>query len=200
VDTRQLIINISRDLFSRYGYEGVSIRMITDKAKVNLGAITYHFGGKENLYTAVIQDAVKDVAKRIFEISEMSGTPDERLLVYVEDFMYMALKQRNKIRLILREMSNEEPRALKAMEPFIKVNFRNVNAIIEDGIKEGIFHVSDSTFSAYHIISLCTHAVTVHMVLMYLKPKEIKADDMYRKLAHETALFAVSGLKQIKKG
>ncbi len=49
-DTRTALILAGGELFAKQGFEGVSTRMIAEKAGVNLGAIHYHFGSKENLY------------------------------------------------------------------------------------------------------------------------------------------------------
>jgi AcrR family transcriptional regulator len=49
-DTRTALILAAGELFAKQGFEGVSTRMIAEKAGVNLGAIHYHFGSKENLY------------------------------------------------------------------------------------------------------------------------------------------------------
>jgi len=36
--------------FGELGYDGVGMRQLAEEAKVNLGAATYHFGSKEQLY------------------------------------------------------------------------------------------------------------------------------------------------------
>lgn len=48
--TRQLLLITAGQLFAQYGYDGVSTRMITDKAELKLSSIHYHFGSKEKLY------------------------------------------------------------------------------------------------------------------------------------------------------
>jgi AcrR family transcriptional regulator len=53
--TRTALLAAARDLFARDGYDGTSIRAITARAGANLGAVTYHFGSKERLYTAVLE-------------------------------------------------------------------------------------------------------------------------------------------------
>ena len=49
-DTRELLLVSAGELFADLGYDGVSTRMIADKAGVKLSAIHYHFGTKDNLY------------------------------------------------------------------------------------------------------------------------------------------------------
>jgi AcrR family transcriptional regulator len=60
-DTRERILDVSEELFGEEGLERVSIRDITDKAGVNLAAINYHFGTKEDLIAAVFERRVVPV-------------------------------------------------------------------------------------------------------------------------------------------
>lgn len=57
--TRRALISAGVTAFAEHGFEAASVRDITADAEVNQGAITYHFGGKEGLYRAVLQ-AVRD--------------------------------------------------------------------------------------------------------------------------------------------
>ncbi len=47
-------------LFAERNYADVSTRALTRAAAVNLSAITYHFGGKEGLYRAVIASMLRE--------------------------------------------------------------------------------------------------------------------------------------------
>ncbi len=55
--TRRALLNAALVVFAEHGYEAASVRDITGRAKVNQGAITYHFGGKEGLYRDVLRTA-----------------------------------------------------------------------------------------------------------------------------------------------
>ena len=47
--TRSRILNAAEGLFADRGFSGTSVRMITSRAKVNLAAMHYHFGSKDQL-------------------------------------------------------------------------------------------------------------------------------------------------------
>lgn len=56
--TRQRLIEAGVRLFGLHGFEATSTRALAAEAGVNLGAIPYHFGGKEGLYHAVARHIV----------------------------------------------------------------------------------------------------------------------------------------------
>jgi AcrR family transcriptional regulator len=76
--THDRILDAAEFLFADHGVAGTSVRAITDQAQVNVAAVNYHFGSKENLVRAVIArrlsgleaarsaalDAVDELAKR----------------------------------------------------------------------------------------------------------------------------------------
>jgi AcrR family transcriptional regulator len=56
--TRHALIEAATAVFAEKGYEGGSVRLITQKAKANQAAINYHFGDKEGLYREVLRAAL----------------------------------------------------------------------------------------------------------------------------------------------
>lgn len=53
-DTKQRIMDAAEKLFGENGYASTSLRHIISEAQVNLAAIHYHFGSKQNLLDQVI--------------------------------------------------------------------------------------------------------------------------------------------------
>jgi AcrR family transcriptional regulator len=52
--TKERILEAAEALFMAHGYEATSLRAITAAAEVNLAAVNYHFGSKEELFEAVL--------------------------------------------------------------------------------------------------------------------------------------------------
>ena len=61
LDARERLLDAAVGLFAERGFDGVSTRELVGRAKVNLSAITYHFGGKEALYRAVFERIIDDM-------------------------------------------------------------------------------------------------------------------------------------------
>ena len=52
--TKDRILDAAEALFMEHGFEATSLRSITALASVNLAAVNYHFGSKEELFQAVL--------------------------------------------------------------------------------------------------------------------------------------------------
>lgn len=53
-DTKSRILDAAEHLFMEHGFEATSLRSLTAAAGVNLAAVNYHFGSKEELFQAVL--------------------------------------------------------------------------------------------------------------------------------------------------
>jgi TetR/AcrR family transcriptional regulator len=54
VATREALLAAGAELFADRGYDGVPVAAIAARARVNKAMISYHFGGKRNLYVAIV--------------------------------------------------------------------------------------------------------------------------------------------------
>ena len=61
IDTKEQILNTAERLFAEHGFAGTSLRGVVREAKVNIAAIHYHFGSKEELFIAVVQRVAKPI-------------------------------------------------------------------------------------------------------------------------------------------
>ncbi|PZQ14000.1 MAG: TetR/AcrR family transcriptional regulator [Rhodanobacter denitrificans] len=66
--TRQRILGAAEELFARHGFAGASLRQVTASAKVNLAAVNYHFGSKENLIEEVFRRRLDELNARRTEL------------------------------------------------------------------------------------------------------------------------------------
>lgn len=58
----------AEEAFAEHGLEGVSMRQLTSKAGVNLAAISYHFGTKEAVVSAIFDRRVGPIISRRLEL------------------------------------------------------------------------------------------------------------------------------------
>lgn len=70
--TRDALIAAGTGLFAERGYDGVPVATIAAKAKVNKAMISYHFGGKWNLYVAIVSATFSEIVSRVEALADSS--------------------------------------------------------------------------------------------------------------------------------
>jgi AcrR family transcriptional regulator len=68
IDTKQKIMDTAVRIFAEQGYGATSLRHIIAEAQVNLAAIHYHFGSKDELLDAVLAERLGPVNQRRLEL------------------------------------------------------------------------------------------------------------------------------------
>lgn len=76
---RTEILNVARRLFMTRGYRAVTTREIADAVGVTQPALYHHFGGKEALYVAVLEEDLQLHANAIEEAVARVSSARERL-------------------------------------------------------------------------------------------------------------------------
>lgn len=57
LETRQQLLQAAGEVFAEHGYANATSKEICARANANVAAVNYHFGGKDGLYAAVLEDA-----------------------------------------------------------------------------------------------------------------------------------------------
>lgn len=62
---RERMLHAALDVFGRHGFDGATTRMLANRASMNLGAIPYYFGSKEDLYAQAADYLGRCMAKQL---------------------------------------------------------------------------------------------------------------------------------------
>lgn len=91
--TKERILGAAEELFARNGFAGASLRELTSTAKVNLAAVNYHFGSKDNLVNEVFRRRLDELsAQRLDALKAVQENPDARLEDILAAFIHPALQ------------------------------------------------------------------------------------------------------------
>jgi len=55
--TRRQLLEVAGQVFAEHGYARATSKEICERAGANIAAVNYHFGGKDGLYSAVLEEA-----------------------------------------------------------------------------------------------------------------------------------------------
>jgi TetR/AcrR family transcriptional regulator len=70
VATREALLAAGSELFAERGYDGVPVAAIAHKAGVNKAMISYHFGGKRQLYLAIVRATFGEIVAGVERLAE----------------------------------------------------------------------------------------------------------------------------------
>jgi len=79
IDTRRRILDTAERLFGEQGYSTTSLRQIITTAEVNVAAVHYHFGSKEDLLDAIVLRKAGPVTAARLDLldrAEAAAAPD----------------------------------------------------------------------------------------------------------------------------
>lgn len=140
-DTRSIILNAALELFVSHNYDGVSVRQIAELAGCNMGAISYHFGGKENLYRECIYSYDHKKIQQILNL--LSDPADEtdvnsKLKNFIFGLGKCSLEHRLSFCLILKEIYSQSPRIKDIKSLLYWPIFHRVEAFLLEAQKKSI--------------------------------------------------------------
>lgn len=113
---RERLLEAAAAEFAESGYVGASIATIAARAGVSKSTVFHHFASKEDLYIAVIGDAVNDFGQRIDHALAQEPTGQSALNRFQHEHLMHLEGHRQVARLILREL--QDP-ALGGRKPLI---------------------------------------------------------------------------------
>ena len=124
-ETRARLLNAAARLFAERGFARVTVRDICKKARANVAAVNYHFGGKDGLYHAVMRTAIETM-QATTEAAQTAGRglpAEERIRAYVSVFIERILGKGHDTwihQLMLRELSDPTPALDMVAEDVLK--------------------------------------------------------------------------------
>jgi AcrR family transcriptional regulator len=90
--TKDRILGAAEELFAQHGFSGTSLRQVTSRADVNIAAVNYHFGSKENLVTEVFRRRMDEMsARRLALLREACAQDPGKLEAILAAFVEPAL-------------------------------------------------------------------------------------------------------------
>jgi len=93
--TKDRILGAAEELFAQFGFSGTSLRQVTSRADVNIAAVNYHFGSKENLVNEVFRRRMDDMTAQRLQalraaVEQHPGELEPILAAFVEPALALA--------------------------------------------------------------------------------------------------------------
>lgn len=197
--TKDRILGAAEELFAQNGFAGTSLRQVTSRADVNIAAVNYHFGSKENLVNEVFRRRMDEMSsQRLARLAQArSAHPGELeavLAAFVEPALALAQDRQGGgafIRVIARAYAEKND----GLRRFLSEQYGHVLREFARAIADCVPHLSKEQL--YWRLDYLAGALTYAMADFGLikRPHGISEAEHRARAARELILFATAGLR-----
>ena len=172
-DAKDKLLAAGTMMFAAKGFAGVSIRELATAAGVNSSLISYHFGGKEGLYEAVITAQYERLIVKFEAIAASTSSVEEKIRLYAdvirrnhtEDQPLMA-------RLVQGELSSPTACMEKVLRKYTFRIAQIVSDVLRQGIQSGNFRQDvDPVFAALSLAGMLNFYFILREVTKAIVPE-----------------------------
>lgn len=112
-ETRARIIQCAGQLIAQQGYAKTTSKSICQLAQVNMAAVNYHFGSRDGLYLAVLQEEVHKKLLSLESLQTLAASPispKEKIAAFLEQYILMGSDGSEwQLQVLFREILNPSP-------------------------------------------------------------------------------------------
>lgn len=171
------IMNEAIPLFARKGFAAVSVKEIAEAAGVNIALISYHFGGKENLYATILKVQFELVDQIITLLHDEEDSPITKIRRFSQELIKVNKCYPYIHRLIYGEMINPSACYEGIVKPGIIRTHNFFDDCIQSAINSGQFRPEIKPDCANLLLASILHFYffTNHLCDVFLAAEEDKA-------------------------
>jgi TetR/AcrR family transcriptional regulator, regulator of cefoperazone and chloramphenicol sensitivity len=199
IETKERLLEAGARLFAERGFAKVTVRDICRRARANVAAINYHFGGKTGLYEAVLQKAIHTMQGMTVEARAAGDgrTPSQQLHAYVLIFLTRVFENRNGWihQLMMRELADPTPALDMVIDQVIRPRMAYLAGIVAAILGCGV----EDDRVAYCVSSV--HSQCLGVVRHPMAPKlglGAVTKEKIPVLAKHIAAFSVAGIRAVR--
>jgi AcrR family transcriptional regulator len=197
--TKERILSAAEELFARHGFAGASLRQVTSAANVNLAAVNYHFGSKDNLINEVFRRRLDELTERRLQALQEARTSGSATLEsLMEAFVAPALSLATDrlggsafMRVLARAYAEHD----QTLRKFLSDNYGHVLKTFAQAIRELMpeLHKESLYWRLDFISGALTYAMSDFGVVR--RPPGRTDEEHRRHAAREFVHFACAGLR-----
>ncbi len=138
-DTKAAVFRAGADLFSRRGFDGVTVDDIAQAAGVNRAMLYYHFADKLALYREIVCALLDEAGARVSAVVDDSLAPADKLQRFIAAFVALADSHPYLPPLMLREIAQGALHFDNEILTRMRTVFLAFGRILAEGQHAGVF-------------------------------------------------------------
>lgn len=171
--TRQTLLDATEQLLAEQGYAATTLRQLTARAGTNLAAVSYHFGGKEQIVRAALQRRIEPINRerlcRLRALGDAPPTAKPVLAAFLQPLLHATATMDMPpaaMRMFCRVLGEEPP----FLREFLAEQFGEVVHRFSAALQQTLPHLDQATiawrlhFAVGAIAHLLPNATTIRAV------------------------------------
>lgn len=193
-DSREKLIEAATPLFAQKGFAAVSIRELATAAGINSALISYHFGGKEGLYAAVLEHQFSRIGRILEKVMEARLQPLERVEMYARLLAATHKEKPFLLRFAQSELVNPTGCFEVIIKKYISQVFQFLYLTIMEGIGQGKFRKDlNPVYSVMTLAGMLNFYFIAKPLARSILPDIDKSDEEY--VIHAVKIY-LDGIKE----
>lgn len=135
-DAKTRILLAAKKLFAEQGFDATTVRQICVEADVNVAMVSYHFGGKENMFYAIFEHFFPSNA--LAEHAETLNKPIDGLKLIISEVIRYIEQDAEMGILLKREVLMQSPRT-EVIRRYVHPIWLKLREILDQGRAIGVF-------------------------------------------------------------
>jgi AcrR family transcriptional regulator len=207
LEARARLLLAAEKLFTERGLAAVSVRDLVQEARVNIAAVNYYFGSKENLYLETLRHSFRNSRRAfpkleaVLQEAQEAGTVEaarRAIHLYVEEFMqiiFISAETSRRAALLGHELSHPTKALDLVVEEFIAPMFKMLVTLIEQA-RPDLAAAKEANLAAMSIIGQClNYSLALPITLKLLKRSQM-SPAFVKKLAQQISEFSLNALSK----
>ena len=157
-DSRAAILDAAKRLFMQDSYRGISMRQIAEAVGVTKAALYYHFQDKEDLFVAIVEQYLLQMAALIDQVTAsggQGGTVREQVSDLVHRILAQPPEQRSIIRLASQEIGNiSPPNRARFLTMYHGQFVGRIAALLQEGMARGELVPVDADVATWSLLGM----------------------------------------------
>lgn len=152
---REVILAAAERLFVERGYRGISMREIADEVGVTKAALYYHFRDKEQLFVALLDSVVDELAALVEQCRTAHRSHRAQVEAIIRQIMLLPPQRRAGLRLASQELGNLDATTRQQFVERYHAQFiGRITAILAEGVASGEFRPVDPSVGAWVLLGM----------------------------------------------
>lgn len=154
VKRREEILDVAMKLFAEKGYHNTTLDEVAEALGITKAALYYYVRNKGEIIRAIMNRSIERMNKAI-ALGESNMSPQARLHEFIRYHVIFAAENKEDARILFEQMNVLPKMTGESIKRKQKMDDRALQKILQEGVEEGSFTISDVKMASYAILGLC---------------------------------------------